>query len=168
MSAGEDTAHDRILIWREALMIFRGKPIFGSGMNTIGNELGLVAHNSFVHAYAETGFLGGTFFVGSFFIPFLLLSRLGRVSPDLIPSPLRSLGPYLIAMLVGVAVSLYSITRNYSQVTYLVAGLAEAFQCVVAADRPDLRTRLDGWLARALVAVSLGTVVFLHVFLRFV
>ena len=55
------TSHDRVNLWREGMVLFKQYPLFGIGMDQYAENVGLVAHNSFVHAYVELGFLGGKF-----------------------------------------------------------------------------------------------------------
>ena len=43
-------------------MAMQTSPIFGIGLNELGTWVGKVAHNSFLGAYAELGFFGGTLF----------------------------------------------------------------------------------------------------------
>ena len=62
-----DTSQHRIQLWSQGLDLFRESPLFGVGMNEYAERAGLVAHNSFVHTYAELGFFGGTMFAGAFY-----------------------------------------------------------------------------------------------------
>src|SRR5262249_15209231 len=62
----EDTGQARIQLWGEGFALFKQSPVFGIGAERYREEVGQVAHNSFVHAYVETGLLGGTLFVGMF------------------------------------------------------------------------------------------------------
>ena len=52
-------------------------PLFGIGSDRYDDYVGHVAHNSFIHAYTELGFLGGTLFLGMFYLAVLGLCRLG-------------------------------------------------------------------------------------------
>ncbi len=77
ISTNTETAHDRILLWRDGLVELRHSPIFGTGMDTYPDITGgLVAHNSFIHAFIELGLVGGTLFVGLFYFSIVPLYRL--------------------------------------------------------------------------------------------
>jgi len=81
MSGG--TGIGRIHGWAIGLGAFRQEPVFGIGCGNYADQCGgNVAHNSFVHAYTELGFLGGTFFFGAFATALATLYRLRQV-----PSP---------------------------------------------------------------------------------
>ena len=115
LSAGEDTAQQRIELWRDAMVLFRGAPVFGIGANTLDGEIGLVAHNSYVHSFAEMGFFGGSLFVGMFYLALRMLLRLGGRGVVLANPELRRLRPYLIATVASTAVGLYSISATTSR-----------------------------------------------------
>jgi hypothetical protein len=89
---------------------------------------GLVAHNSFVHAYTELGIVGGTLFFGMFYFAFLELYRFRYVSREVPARTLRRFHPFLFAMLTGWTMGLMSLSRCYVVPTYLVIGLVAAFQ----------------------------------------
>jgi putative inorganic carbon (HCO3(-)) transporter len=168
MSTGEDTAQERIEIWREALTMLRGSPLFGNGMNTIGVQLGLVAHNSFVHAFAELGLLGGTFFIGAYYFSIRILIRLRQRGVNAIDPELRRTGSYLAAMLVGVIVSIFSISRNYGMVIYVPVGLVEVYQRVSTVGAPELRLPLNAKNVASLGVISLAFILCVYLFVRVV
>lgn len=66
-SISQGTGQSRLQIWSETLQVFQQYPIFGLGEGLLSDELGVVAHNSFLHCYAELGLLGGTAFLSCFF-----------------------------------------------------------------------------------------------------
>src|SRR4051794_30680512 len=82
ISTTEGTGQDRIHLWAEGLRLFQRSPVFGIGKGQYAEEVGLVAHNSFLHCYVELGFFGGTLFFGAFFCAFWALWRL-RPGSDL-------------------------------------------------------------------------------------
>jgi hypothetical protein len=64
ISASSGTGQQRIQLWAASLSVFRTVPIFGIGAGLLTDTIGKEAHNSFVQAYAELGFFGGTLFLG--------------------------------------------------------------------------------------------------------
>ena len=70
ISTKEGTAHTRIQLWSDGLSYFKSSPLFGIGTGKYAEYSHHVAHNAYVHAYAEMGLLGGGPFVGAFFLPF--------------------------------------------------------------------------------------------------
>lgn len=124
----EGTGHDRILLWRDGLDALRSKDLFfGTGQGSYEDIAGLVAHNSYIHAFVELGLFGGTFFFGMFFFSALALFRLN--TPDwqiLNPKQARFL-PYMAAIGAGYAVGLLSLSRCYTVSTLLIIAMGTAF-----------------------------------------
>lgn len=165
-AAKEGTGQQRIQIWSDALMTFRTAPAFGVGMGEFGKDSEYVAHNSYVHCFAELGLLGGTLFLGAFYVAFRQVQALCR-RPGLVPDgELRRLGPFLLAVLAAYAASMLSLSRQFVPPTYTFLGLATAYVRVAA---PGLRAPVlpfDGRLAQRLAVVSAGFLVASYVFVR--
>src|SRR5262245_15279816 len=67
MSSEEDSAQGRIEAWAEGLQMFKAEPILGVGWSRFTEFHYRVAHNSFVHALAELGFVGAYVFIAIFY-----------------------------------------------------------------------------------------------------
>ena len=157
LSNADDTAHHRIRLWKDGLVQLQSYPAVGIGAGRYEEEMGLVAHNSFLHAFVELGILGGTLYLGAFAVPLLVMYRLGSDDGRRTLSPtLRDLRPFVLACLAGTAAGMLSLSRVYTLTPYLVLGLATVFLGLagpVAARRvPKLTLRLvAGVLALAAV-----------------
>jgi hypothetical protein len=127
MGDREDSAQARVQLWSEGLAQFRERPLFGMGQATYADEIGQVAHNSFIHAYAELGILGGSLFFGMFASLVLLFRSLAPSKRVIVNPDLQQLRPYLVGAVVGFAVGLLSLSRCYVEPTFLVIGLGMAF-----------------------------------------
>jgi O-antigen ligase len=150
----DDTSQLRIQLWSEGLVMLRSAPLFGIGQGNYENEVGAVAHNSFVHAYTELGFFGGTCFFGAFAYIAWAFWRL-RGNLDLATHPaLFRLRPYLLAMVAALAAGLFSLTRIYTQSTYLILGLCTAYLQIVEAAVPGAVPRLTVALVVRLTLLS--------------
>lgn len=122
------TGHERITLWREGLAALRSPSLlFGIGQGMYADWAGLVAHNSFVHAYVELGVFGGTLFLGCFFFPALSLYRLRNIRHEFQHPELDRLYPFVVAMLVGWTLGLQSLSRAYVVSTYLMLGTQVAY-----------------------------------------
>lgn len=124
----EGTGHARLLLWRDGLVALRSRDLFfGTGKGSYADLAGLVAHNSFVHAYVELGIIGGTFFFGMFFFCawglFRLNTRAWRIRH---PRQARFL-PYMAAIGAGWTIGLMSLSRCYTVSTLLILALGTAF-----------------------------------------
>ncbi|OYW17815.1 MAG: polymerase, partial [Planctomycetales bacterium 12-60-4] len=106
------TGHERIEMWREGFDALKSPDIlFGIGHNMYADLAGLVAHNSFVHAYVELGIIGGTLFFGCYFFAFQQIYRLGRLQEPVWHPELRRMRPYIAAVLAGWCASMFSLSR---------------------------------------------------------
>ena len=124
----DGTGQERIQLWRDGFDAIKSPDIlFGIGQGGYPDVAGLVAHNSFIHAYVELGIIGGTFFFGSFFFAGMQLYRMIRI-PEEIESPeLLRMRPFIVALLAGWTTALCSLSRCYAVPTYLVLGTCAAY-----------------------------------------
>jgi len=166
LSLSEGTSQQRIQLWSESFQAFRTSPIWGIGTNLLGQRMGLVAHNSFVHAYAELGFVGGTFFFGAYYTVLTSLARLGATPTTVRDPELRGVRPYIMAAVLSCAVSRMSLSLCYSVSTYAILGVGAA--CVRLADaEPSLaESRPRRPLAFRLFRASLIFLIALYVMVR--
>lgn len=118
----DDTFQTRLELWSESLTALRASPMTGVGQGRLIDEIGQVAHNSYVHAYAETGLLGGTAFLGTVY---LLLRGLSRADPT--DDELARMRPYVLAIVGGYAAGMLSLSRCYHAPTALLLGLGTAY-----------------------------------------
>ncbi len=89
-------------------------------MATYAEEVGQVAHNSFVHTYVELGLFGGTMFFGCFYFAMrALLDQ--RKQPEVIDDPIsRRRTTLVLAILAGAAASMLSLSRAYGVPAYMI------------------------------------------------
>jgi hypothetical protein len=169
-AAGISTSQQRIQLWSEGLDMFREAPFFGIGADTFVDRARLVAHNSFVHCFAELGFFGGTLFLGAWLIALWGLYRCGPPRAVLLDPEQRRLRPYLLAVVVATAVGMLTSSRSYVVPTYLVLGSAAAFLRFTPSSPPLPSLRLNGELlqrvALAGVAFMAATYLFVRLFVR--
>jgi len=119
------TGGARLALWRDGFVSISGKDaIFGIGYGIYDEVAGQLAHNSFVHAYVETGLVGGTFFFGMWFFALISIIRMKSVGIDHLPDNLRQFHPYCAALVVGYCVGMFSLSRNYVIPTYQILGVA--------------------------------------------
>jgi hypothetical protein len=124
-----DTSQHRVRIWSDGFELIPSQPLFGIGAGRYADQCGLVAHNSFVHAYVELGLVGG----GLFLAAFLLAGRAvwtTRPCPSLPPDEadeLARLRPVILGLLVSYMAGMYSLSRNYIPPTYLTLALATVY-----------------------------------------
>lgn len=150
LSMASNTGQTRLQLWQDGLMLFRGSPLFGIGMDEYANEAGQVAHNSFLHCFAELGLGGGMLFLGAFFAAFMALSRLGLRRRQVMDPELRRLRPYLLAVVAAYSVGMLTLSVPYIVPTYTILGLATAYLSMekVAVAWADSSFRQTGFYRR--------------------
>ena len=168
------TGQQRIQLWADGLnQLKTSRFFFGIGEGMYADVAGLVAHNSYVHAYVELGFLGGTFFLGCFFIPAYSLYSLIRNKRPIEDDELRRMMPYLAGMMAGWCMSMMSLSRCYMPTTYMICGTMAVFTNLVGFHRrqPGPLQQLDQPLVQRLGLASVALLgaffVFVRVFARF-
>ncbi|MDX1969707.1 MAG: O-antigen ligase family protein [Planctomycetaceae bacterium] len=161
------TGHERIEMWREGFDALKSPDlIFGIGHNMYADLAGLVAHNSFVHAYVELGIVGGTLFFGCYFFAFLQIYRLGQLKEPVWHPELRRMRPYVAAVLAGWCMSMFSLSRCYIVPTYLMLGMAAAYLNLCWIHTPQQRPLVvwDRWQFLRLSTASAATFIGLYLF----
>ena len=164
------TGQARMELWADGLVELKSSPLFGIGFNSYGDHVGLVAHNSFIHAFVELGLVGGGLFLGAFWFAALSFWKVGRR----IESEYRfttnltfqRLHPFLVTMLCGYSVSMFSLSRAYVEPTYLALGVANAY--FLEAGRMGVPTpvRVNPRRMGELAAVSIGFLLFIYLFIK--
>jgi len=135
------TGHQRILLWRDGFVAIESPDLlFGIGLGLYPDVAGLVAHNSFIHAYVELGLFGGTLFFGCFFFSGLALFRMRHLRHRLHDRELARMYPFMAALLAGWCAGMMSLSRCYMVPTYLVAATAAVYVGLAGRRLRSLRT----------------------------
>jgi O-antigen ligase len=168
LSDQNDTSQHRIRLWRDGLALLRTAPVFGVGAGRYEEEVGLVAHNSFVHAYTELGILGGTLFAAAFVHPIMLLHRLGARKGRGGHPALQGLAPTVLACVAGMVGGMMSLSRVYTLTPYLILGLVAVYLRLATQSEPSLAPRLTPRLVGRFLVISVlllgATDVFVRIF----
>jgi hypothetical protein len=160
------TSQQRIQLWSEGLAMFREAPLFGTGVDTYQDRAGLVAHNSYIHAFAELGLLGGVLFLGAWAVALWEVYRLAPPHAILIDPGQRRLQPFLLAAVVAYVVGMLSISRDYQLGTYVLLGLVTAFLAHDDAFPRRAPLRFNAALVGRLLMLGLAFLAAAYVFVR--
>jgi len=164
------TGQARIELWFAGLVAMQSAPLFGIGFNSYGDQMGLVAHNSFVHAFVELGLFGGGLFLGAFWFAarcfWKVRQRIQSDSRFTTSVAFRRLHPFLVTMLCGYSVSMFSLSRAYVVPTYLMLGVANAY--FVEAGRMGVPTavKVNPRRIGELACVSIAFLLFVYLFIK--
>jgi O-antigen ligase len=166
LNTSKGTGHHRIEVWNNGFELWRASPMLGIGMDNYAGELGIVAHNTFVHEYTELGLIGGTLFLGAFYLAVYLPYRAGQQGTGFLESHMYRFRPVVIGIVAGYMMGMLSSSRNTMVPTYLLVGLAAAFVQLADPYFPYTLTRLNGRLARQVIVASVICVVGHYLFIR--
>ncbi|TWT82765.1 O-Antigen ligase [Planctomycetes bacterium CA13] len=160
------TGQSRIQIWSESLAIWRQYPIFGIGDGMLVDEIHVVSHNSYIHCFAELGFVGGTAFLTSFLSAGLCLWAFRRranpldamqwIRRDQESRNLSHLQVFTFAMLVAYAAGIVTLSRQFVTPTYLVLGFATAAQ-KVSMGQHDVQATQPWRIGNRLIVTAMAT-----------
>jgi O-Antigen ligase len=156
----DNTFQTRLNCWQDSLDLFKQSPVFGVGQEQQAQLRDSVAHNSYLQNFAELGLPGGACFLGAFALALLGVYRTNVSHAD---SELAGLRPIMLAIMVGYAVGLLSLSRTYAISTYIVLGLVAAYINLTPRLRP---LRLDGRFAERLAAGSILFIAATFLFVR--
>jgi putative inorganic carbon (HCO3(-)) transporter len=162
----ETTAQDRIKLWSAGLEMFKSAPIFGIGMNQFVTQEKLVAHNSFVHCYSELGFVGGTLFMGGFIYAVYTLARLPKFEPAFTDVATARFQPYLIGAFASYIVGYLTLSRAYTEPTYLMWGMAAVYVSLASVYRPEAMPRLNWRMVSWAIFFGVCFVIVMYLFVR--
>lgn len=168
-SINDGTGQARIQIWSDSLSVFRRYPLFGIGDGMLVEELGVVAHNSFIHCFAELGFFGGTIFVACFLAAGLgLWSHRQHFQADRLKATdsrgqqdLDHLRVFLFAALAAYAGGMMALSRQFITPTYLVLGIASAAQSIHG--RGERPWTINNRFLLLSVATSIGALILFYI-----
>jgi hypothetical protein len=166
ISAQTNTAHQRIWLWSSGLMFFRNAPLFGIGMDEFSRYGGLVAHNSYLHAFAELGAFGGLLFLGVVYLPASAMYRLCSDKVTILDPEMRRLYPYLLGALGGYATGMMALSLCYNMPTFTVLGMGAIFVSVAASRPAVLVEKFDLKLVGRMVAAGACFLAGMYVFVR--
>ena len=164
MSTEEGSAQSRVQLWADAIEAVKTSPIMGVGAGAMGDfYMTQVAHNTFLHMLGELGLIGGTAFMGAYWVATWGLVRL-KPSKSVIDSDLRTMRPFLGAAIATYAMGMMSLSRGYALPTYTLLGLTTVFLGLVKT-RPEIPAlRLDRSFIKQIVIVTLVFLFAMHLF----
>jgi hypothetical protein len=167
----ESSSEERLKCWYEGMQMVRAYPIIGVGQGQFTEHHVQTAHNSYVLAPAELGFLGMVFWSIVIYlcvkIPVQALRRLGPSGPyGPEADAARTWGMGLLASWCGLLIGIFFLSFCYHQILWIYIGLAGAFYSAMRAHDEGYEVKLgwrDLWL---IVGVDLLLVIVLFVYTK--
>ncbi len=151
---------ERYEAWATGLTLFKQSPIWGVGAGQFTEHHYLTAHNSFVLALAELGFIGMFLFVCVIYVSAKTLivgvRQLGRVPGAHVA---EVWGMALLAAFAGVVFQINTLSFTFHSVLWIVLGLIGAWTGAVRHHQPDFSVRLT-WRDLGIILVACGLYAF--------
>lgn len=122
ISSSEESAQGRIQAWAAGFEMLKAKPVLGVGTGEFVTHHVRVAHNSFVHVFAETGLVGLFCFVGMFYWFFVGNGPLRNVEGAADSGLARDLW----ASAIGLIVCATFLSQQYVPILYIPLALGAA------------------------------------------
>jgi hypothetical protein len=143
---------ERIDCWYEALMMWKEHPLTGVGFGQFGEYHYLTAHNSYMLALAELGFVGLLIFSAIIYVslkvPLTLLRRVGaRETVAAGPGAAAVFEPWAMALVAawsGLLVGIFFLSFAYHYVLWIYIGLSGALYSAVRQHDPEFEVKF-GW-----------------------
>ncbi|MBA2542669.1 MAG: O-antigen ligase family protein [Deltaproteobacteria bacterium] len=168
-ASAEMSTMERYEAWATGLELFKNSPVYGVGAGQFVEYHYLTAHNSFVLAMAELGFVGLVLFVSIIYISMKSLLK-GIFVLSKIPGAevAQVWGMALVGSLVGAMFSISTLSFAYKPVLWIMFALVGAWTGSIRHHQPDFTVKLSWRDIGIIVVVCLAFVGFvLPVFLKF-
>jgi putative inorganic carbon (hco3(-)) transporter len=153
LSAGEQSANDRVQAWYEGIQLLRRSPVFGVGFGNFTNYSYLTAHNSIILPMAELGIPGLTVWLGIMWYSIRMLWWVGygphakidkdqtykdkkRPADEAIRREILAARGLFLAF-IGFGVGAFFLSQSYTAPLFLLCGLAVARFAAATSVLPD-------------------------------
>jgi putative inorganic carbon (hco3(-)) transporter len=166
LSSGEGTAQQRLGLWADAMMEFKRAPIFGVGCQNFARRQGLVAHNSYLHAFVELGVIGGVLFLGAFGFALVRLLKLTTGGRQIADPDLRRMLPFVTALLASYMAGMFTLTLDYVVPTFTLLAVVTVYLEMTHSRPPLPEVRFDSRWLLAWTGISVLFLVSQNLFLR--
>ncbi|SIO61453.1 O-Antigen ligase [Singulisphaera sp. GP187] len=160
------TGQTRVVIWDCFFSLFVQNPVLGVGYNHCLDYADQVAHNSYLHAFAELGYVGGTSFLGAVLLGLYALLRIGPLRTGRLDPALAKLWPFLLAGIGCFAFGIMSLSRCYVTPTYSILGLVAAYERMALAVSPRRPLRLGPTMIGLLLLSGVAFLLIMFVIIK--
>ncbi len=167
----ESSARGRLIAWADGNRMLKQWPVFGAGYNRFvdHSEDGKVAHNSFVHCYAELGLFGYFFWLALVLASLKDAYVIGQLKPD---DPeeqeIARLARVSVAALIGYLAAAFFLSRTYIPHLYILFAMIAALRSIHARDFEPVPGTFEKRHLKYTLALELLSIPLLYVFLRLV
>jgi len=169
-SSADESTVDRYEAWRAGLDMIRESPVIGVGEGMFTESHHLTAHNSYVLAGAELGFIGLFLWMMVLYVSFKM-AYIGMNLPveegDDEAAEAQTWGTAMFAALVGFSISMLFLSLTYHMLLWIYLGLAGAYYAVIRHRWPELELEIGLKDHGKVLAATLGIIIAVSMVLRF-
>jgi len=151
--AADASTQQRYEAWATGFNLFRRSPVFGVGQGQFTDHHYLTAHNSFVLAAAELGFVGLFLFTAIVYLTFKSLI-VGLIRLRTVPGAevAQVWGLALLASMCGMMFQINTLSFTYHSVLWIFFAFVGAWSGAIRHHMPELQPKLT-WRDMAIIAV---------------
>lgn len=161
ISSSEASAASRIDFWYQGLLMFKSNPIFGVGYGMYMEEMAMTAHNSYVLAFAELGFVGLFFWMGLFYFSYKSLNIVQQKN-----AALKNYALGIQSALMGFAAAAFFLSRTYTIVPYLLFALSGSMIYITQQQNPEIKFKINQKDLRNIALISAGIIIAVVITIR--
>jgi len=154
----DESASSRIDAWADGIQMLKSSPVWGVGYGNFIDHHHLIAHNSFVHCFAELGLVGYFIWLGILVITLAQIAAVARLVSE---EPFASWARTQQLSLTGFLAAAWFLSRTYSTLLFVLIALATAVIDLARRERFSVRALdLGSWtvVVCLLEAVTIGIV----------
>jgi O-antigen ligase len=156
----EGSALERASILYEGIDLVRAHPFLGVGVTQFHDEISipLTAHNAYLLAAAELGFVGLVLWAGLLWSAMKIAIVVATNPPPGVDPELVRFAKALVLSFASMSVGIFFLSFSYKQLLFVWLGLAAGLHGAVNAQAPSFRVRTS---ARDVLGLSIFSVVIL-------
>lgn len=161
ITTAEASAYSRVELWYQGLEMLKSNPVFGVGFDMFTDYLPKTAHNSFVLAAAELGFVGLFMWMGLLYVSYNGLSKIQEKSQNL---QKYALG--LQSGLVGFCAAAFFLSRTYVIIPYMIFALSGSMMQMAKDEDNSLDFRITKRDLGRVFWLTLGMIVLIYITIK--
>jgi O-antigen ligase len=170
----DESSLGRVQAWSEGLQMIKSSPVWGVGYGGYTDYSPLVAHNSFLHCFAELGFVGYFLWLGIIVATFddlIALYRGAAGTQGRATEADRELGRWPAAAalaLIGFLAGALFLSRAYTTTLFVFLALPTALADVARRSGREVAPFSPMYWALRVLALEAATLVIMYAMVRFV
>ncbi len=149
----------------EGINMVKEFPVFGVGVNQFTDHHIITAHNSYLLAASELGFIGMVLWTSLFYVS-VKIPVLVATSRDPGLEHLRPLAFSLVAAFAAIAVGITFLSFSYHNMLFIYLGLAGALYGVAREESPRFKMKVKAKEIALVAAADAALLLFLFVYTR--